>query len=143
MARVECHHNIAHCILTPVASDGNPVVHCKLGGDVTGETTMEYDPVAIQGWIRSTCGLTCFSFDSGFAILAAEMDAVLDMLEREHNAEEMQSIRKRFTDGMDDAREERRTWKEQREHEEMKWRCSEYTLETEEVGSYCYNSKWG
>lgn len=135
MARVNCSHNgLAYCILTPIGGDST-MVHCQLGGDQRGETTLEYDPVAIQGWIKSVCGLTCFDFAQVFAKLEVEMTP---MLERRHNEEEMRDIRKRFSDGLEMAEDERRNWGEQRSHDEARWRPTEYTLEecAEEASLY-------
>jgi hypothetical protein len=133
MAQVACSHGIAYCEMTPV---GKNTVHCVLSGDVKGEATLMFDPQIIQDWIYQKTYLTCFNFDVGFVVLKKEVDE----FNKKHYGE-FDRNPAAYMDKLNKAREDRSSWSEQRDHEEMKWRCKSYC--EEEKTSYIYSGDWG
>lgn len=134
--RTNCFHNIAWCDMDPA---GRNLVHCTLGGDVRGNATLPFDPVEIQEWIYRRTHLSCFDFDAAFERLKVEQEKKYPEIKSTYQYQAYESQVRA-------AREERKSWFDQKQHEESKWRCSEYSVEEEEEKTpeyaYTYTGKF-
>ena len=139
MARVNCFHNIAHCIMEPV---GENQVHCTLGGDVRGEAVLPFDPRVIQGWIAQRTALYCFNFGTGFKVLEREYREKIETCTP-------MAIRK-WAMALNKAAEERKGWDvgvdahktSECACSEHSWRPSKWAAEVEDETPRVRLSKW-